>query len=204
LALAMGSSLLGPGRWVGRQPARRTLNAAELVAFCILLLVAGNETTTNLIGNTMLALLDHPDLCRQLAADPALASAAVEETLRYDGPGQGLLRLTTTDVTIRDVTIPAGCNVLPLIASANRDPRHREDADAFRLDREPNDHLAFGSGIHFCIGYALARLEASIAIETLFRRLPEFRLAGEPLRLNSPVLRGLRSMPLTVLADQRR
>jgi cytochrome P450 len=174
------------------------LNPAEVITFCILLLVAGNETTTNLIANAMLALFDRPDLWRQLTADPALAAAAVEETLRYDGPGQGLIRVTTTDVRMGDETIPAGRNVLPLIASANRDPRHWDDPDTFRLDRQPNDHLAFGTGIHFCIGYALARLEGRVAIETLFRQLAGLRPAGQPVRINSPVLRGLRSLPVAV------
>ena len=174
-----------------------SLNVAELVAFCVLLLVAGNETTTNLISNTMLALFDHPDLCQQLQADPSLAAAAVEETLRYDGPGQGLMRATTTDVEIRSVTIPARNRVMPMIASANRDPRHWDDPDTFRLDRDLNGHLAFGTGIHYCIGNALARLEGRIAVETLFRRLPHMRPAAEPKRINSPVLRGLRSLPVS-------
>lgn len=179
------------------------LNLAELTAFCVLLLVAGNETTTNLISNAMLALFDRPDLWQQLEGDPTLAAAVVEEALRYDGPGQGLLRVTTTDVTVGDVTIPAGQNVLPLIASANRDPRRWDDPDTFRLDREHNDHLAFGTGIHFCIGQALARLEGRIAIETLFRRVPEMRPAGEPERISSPVLRGLRTLPVTITGGAR-
>ncbi|GAA2157781.1 cytochrome P450 [Actinomadura napierensis] len=174
------------------------LSAGELVTFCILLLVAGNETTTNLISNTMLALMDNPRAMEMLQADPGLAGAAVEETLRYDGPGQGLLRLTKADVTFGDVTIPAGHRVLPLIASANRDPRRHPDPDAFRLDRGRTDHLAFGTGIHFCIGHALARLESTVAIESLARLGLTPRPAGTPERINSPVLRGLRTLPLTL------
>ncbi len=174
------------------------LSLAELINFCVLLLVAGNETTTNLISNAMLALFERPDLWRQITADPALAAAAVEETLRFDGPGQGLLRITTTDVTVGGTTIPAGARVLPLIGSANRDLRHWEDPDEFRLDRESNEHLAFGSGIHFCIGNALARMESRAAIEMLARRLPHLAPGGTPTRIAGPVLRGLRPLPVVV------
>lgn len=175
------------------------LGLAELIKFCVLLLVAGNETTTNLIANAMLALLDRPDLWQQIVSDPALAAAAaVEETLRFDGPGQGLLRIATADVTIGGVTIPAGARVLPLIGSANRDPHRWNDPDKFRLDRKANEHLAFGSGIHFCIGNALARIEARVAIEVLARRLPHIARTGSPARVASPVLRGLRSLPVVV------
>ncbi|PQM45891.1 cytochrome P450 [Mycobacterium talmoniae] len=177
------------------------LSLPELVNFCILLLVAGNETTTNLISNAMLAMLDRPEVWQQIVTEPALAAAAVEETLRFDGPGQGLLRITTTDITIADTTIPAGARVLPLIASANRDPRHWDDPDEFRLDRKTGDHLAFGSGIHFCLGNALARIESRAAIEALARRLPTLTRAGTPVRIASPVLRGHRSLPVVIGRD---
>jgi hypothetical protein len=174
------------------------LSLVELIKFCVLLLVAGNETTTNLIANTMLAMLDRPDLWRQIVADPGLAQPAIEEALRFDGPGQGLLRIAVTDITIGEVTIPAGARVLPMIGSANRDPRHWDRPDEFRIDRKSNDHIAFGSGIHFCIGNALARIESRVAIETLARRLPYLAPAGTPMRVSSPVLRGLRSLPVVV------
>ncbi|GAA3211267.1 cytochrome P450 [Actinocorallia longicatena] len=174
------------------------LTLAELVNFCILLLVAGNETTTNLVSNAMLALFDRPDLWRRLGTDPDLAPAVVEETLRYDGPAQGLLRVTTAEVRIGDVTVPEGARVLPLTGSANRDPRHWADPDAFRLDRPAGDHIAFGSGIHYCIGTALARLETRIVLETLARRHPHLGPAGVPERIQSPVLRGLRTLPVTI------
>ncbi|WP_157963916.1 cytochrome P450 [Actinocorallia populi] len=173
------------------------LTTAELVTFCVLLLVAGNETTTNLVSNAMAALLAHPEAHDRLRADPGLAAAAVEETLRYDAPGQGLLRETRVPVTFGDVTIPAGQTVLTLIASANRDPRHHTDPDTFLLERDQRTHLAFGTGIHFCIGHALARLESRVAIETLYRRLPDLAPAAPPTRINSPVLRGLRTFPVT-------
>ncbi|MBW8485695.1 cytochrome P450 [Actinomadura parmotrematis] len=174
------------------------LSTGELVTFCVLLLVAGNETTTNLISNTVLALLENPDALEAVRADPGLAGAAVEETLRYDGPAQGLLRIAKADARFGDVTIPAGSRVLLLIASANRDPRRHPDPDAFRLDRGRADHLAFGTGVHYCIGHALARLESTVAIESLFRLGLAPRLAGRPGRLDSPVLRGLRTLPLAL------
>lgn len=180
----------------------QALSLVEQINFCVLLLVAGNETTTNLIANAMLAMFDRPEVWRQVQADPTLAAAVVEETLRFDGPGQGLLRVATTDVTLSGVTIPAGAQVLPLIGSANRDPGHWADADDFQLDR-PNgsDHIAFGTGIHFCIGHMLARIEGRVAIETLARRLPHLAPAGEPTRLESPVLRGLRSQPVRTASE---
>lgn len=175
-----------------------TLSTLELINFCILLLVAGNETTTNLVANTVLALLDRPELWQRLAEEPELAPAAIEEGLRFDSPGQGLLRITKTDVALHGVTIPAGARVLPLLGSANRDPGHWEDPDEFRLDRNRNDHIAFGSGIHFCIGNALARMESRVALETLARRAPHLVSAGDPVRIPSPVLRGLRSLPVRI------
>ena len=175
------------------------LNWVELVTFCILLLVAGNETTTNLIANSMLALFEHPDVQRRLEADPSMAGLVIEETLRYDNPGQGLIRVTTADVTLHDHTIPAGSNVLVMIGSANRDPRHWADPDRFLPERQPNEHLGFGTGIHFCIGAPLARMEGRIALETLFQRTQRISPRGEPTRIASPVLRGLRSLPVTVV-----
>jgi cytochrome P450 len=174
------------------------LTGPELVAFCILLLVAGNETTTNLISNAVLALDRHPDQRARIAEDPSLAARAVEETLRYDGPAQGLLRATTTDVTIEGVTIPARSLVVPLLGSANRDPNRWPEPDRFDLGREDTEHLAFGSGSHFCIGQALARLESRVALETLYARAPGVRVVGDPARIASPVLRGLRSLPVDV------
>lgn len=174
------------------------LTLRELITFCVLLLVAGNETSTNVIANAMLALFAQPDVQQKLRADPALADRVVEETLRFDNPVQGLLRVTTTDVSVGPETIPRGSKVLIMIGSANRDPRRICDPDTFRLDRETNGHLGFGTGIHFCIGAPLARLEARVALETLFRRFPAITPAGQPERINSPVLRGLVSLPITV------
>ncbi|MFI6867311.1 cytochrome P450 [Nocardia sp. NPDC050406] len=175
-----------------------TLSTVELVNFCILLLIGGHETTTNLISNAVAALLDRPQLWQRLSQDPELAPAAVEETLRYDGPAQSLLRITTTEVTLHGVTIPAGARVLPLLGAANRDPRHWDDPENFRLDRNRHDHIAFGIGMHYCIANALARMEGRIALEILARRAPHLTSAGEPVRIPSPVLRGLRSLPVHI------
>ncbi|WP_194815866.1 cytochrome P450 [Nocardia sp. XZ_19_385] len=174
------------------------LSQWELITFCILLLAAGLETTTNLIANAMLAIFDRPVLRQQLCANPELAAAVVAETLRFDNPAQGLMRVTRTEVTLSDITIPAGAYVIPLIGSANRDPDRWADPDEFLLHR-PNlgEHLAFGSGIHYCIGNALARIEATAALEEIARRLPDMAPAGTPTRITSPVLRGLRSQPIT-------
>ncbi|WP_405491328.1 cytochrome P450 [Nocardia sp. NBC_00511] len=174
------------------------LGTMDLIVFCVLLLVAGNETTTNLVSNAVHALLDRPAVWQQLIAEPGLAAAAVEETLRYDSPGQGLLRCTTTEVRLHEVVIPAGARVLPLVGSANRDPGRWDAPDEFRLDRNSNDHIAFGVGIHYCIGNALARMEARAALETLARRAPALSRAGHPIRIPSPVLRGFRSLPIRI------
>ncbi|MFE3542463.1 cytochrome P450 [Nocardia sp. NPDC059177] len=175
------------------------LTLAETVNFCILLLVAGHETTTNLIGSAMLALFDRPAVHQQVRDDPALAGAVVAEALRFDGPGQALLRVAIEDVELGGTTIPAGAHVLPLVGSANRDPEHWPDPDDFRLER-PNiqDHLGFGAGIHYCIGNALARMEATAAIEEIMRRLPGLAPAGRPERIASPVLHGLRTQPVRI------
>ncbi|MEV6277900.1 cytochrome P450 [Nocardia sp. NPDC051832] len=170
----------------------------ELVTFCILLLAAGNETTTNLIANAMLAVFDRPALRQQLCANPELAAAVIAEALRFDGPGQGLMRVTRTEVTLSDTVIPAGAYVIPLLGSANRDPEHWPDPDEFLLNRPNiNEHLAFGSGIHYCIGNALARIEATAALEEIARRLPDIAPSAPPTRIASPVLRGLRTQPIT-------
>ncbi|MFC9898002.1 cytochrome P450 [Nocardia sp. NPDC127579] len=173
------------------------LSTAEIVNFCILLLVAGHETTTNLISNAALALFERPDLRARVHAEPELAAAVVTETLRFDGPAQALLRVADTDIDLGESTVPAGSYILPLLGAANRDPRRFADPDEFRLDRaEAGEHLAFGAGIHFCLGSALARMEATAAIEELMRRAPALTPSGAPERIASPVLRGLRSQPV--------
>lgn len=176
------------------------LNNQELLMFCMLLLVAGNETTTNLISNGALALFDHPEIVERLRENPSLIPDAVEETLRYDAPVQALWRLTTTPVELEGRTIPEGSQVITLYASANRDERHYPDADRFVLDRRPTDHMAFGAGIHLCLGAPLARLEARVAWEELFSRTRSVEPAGPGERVHNMIIRGMRSIPVTLQA----
>jgi len=172
------------------------LNPMEIVAFCVLLLIAGNETTTNLIGNGMRALWAHPDEARRLRAHPGLASLAVEEALRYDAPVQALFRATTVDTELAGVSLPRHAPVMVMFGSANRDGAHFERPDQFVIDRSPNDHLAFGSGIHLCLGAPLARLEGRIVAETMLERVRKIEPAGEPQFVDSFVLRGLSRLPV--------
>jgi cytochrome P450 len=170
----------------------------EIVATAILLLFAGHETTTNLIGNGMLALLRNPRELERLRAAPGLAASAVEEMLRYDGPSGAMTRVAVEDVTLDGVTVTRGERLFLMINAANRDPRQFDDADRFDAGREPNRHIAFGAGIHFCVGAPLARLEAQIAVPAL-AALPDLALASDaPLDwLDSLVFRGLRALPVT-------
>lgn len=177
------------------------LTTQELIAFAVLLLVAGNETTTNLLGNFMEAMHAHPDELARLRADPDLVTPAVEEALRYDSPVQGLWRGLREPAVLAGVELPADARVMTLFAAANRDAaQYGADADRFRAERNPIDHIAFGTGIHVCLGAALARLEARVAIKTLLARTTGVEKAGEPVRPLSPVLRGVRSQPLRLEA----
>lgn len=174
------------------QEERDALSDAELLATSNLLLLAGHETTTNLIGNGTLALLREPEQWRRLCAEPALLPSAVEELLRYDGPVQATVRVALEDVAIDGQVIPEGSLVLVGIGAANHDPDTFTDPDRLDLARDPNPHLAFGFGTHFCMGASLARLEAQLAFEALARRLPGLTLVDErPVYRPSPVLRGL-------------
>ena len=174
------------------------LTEGELMATVLLLFVAGHETTVNLIGNGTLALLRHPVELRALRADPGLIGSAVEELLRYDGPVQRTGRMPNTDVALGGRTIPKGALVLGLIGAANRDPAHFPDPDRLDVTRGDNRHLAFGWGIHFCLGAPLARLEAQIAILALVRRLPRLALATARLEWRrASTLRGLTALPVT-------
>ena len=173
------------------------LTEQEFLATCVLLLVAGNETTTNLISNGMLALLQHPEQVRLLQGDAALIGQAVEELLRFDSPVQLFQRVTTTDVEIADTRIESGTMVIPLLGAANRDPAVFDNPDALDITRTGASHLSFGHGIHYCLGASLARTEASIAIPTLLRRFPHLGLApAPPERRPSLALRGLRTLPV--------
>jgi cytochrome P450 len=172
------------------------LSRDELLAFCTVLLVAGHETTTHLIGNGLLALLEKPEQFRTLQAGPPAIPAAVEEMLRYDSPVQALIRVATRDVEVSGTTIEKGAVLLVLIGAANRDPARFPDPDAFDIQREDTVHLSFGLGPHFCLGAPLARLEARIAFEALLRHFSALRIDGKPVRGGTFVLRGLRHLPL--------
>jgi cytochrome P450 len=157
------------------------LSDPEVLAFCRALLVAGNETTTALISNLGLALGRRPALWQRLRAEPSLCEGAVEESLRFDSPNQGLFRHTTRDVVLHGERIPAGSKVLASFGAANRDPAQFERPDVFDPTREPNRHVAFGVGVHHCLGAALGRLEAQVALRALARRAKEIRLRDEPI-----------------------
>ncbi|HZE36233.1 MAG TPA: cytochrome P450 [Candidatus Eisenbacteria bacterium] len=174
------------------------LTEDELVATCVLLLFAGHETTTNLIGNGLVALLRHPTQLAALAADPLLAGSAVEELLRYDGPTQAVTRIAVEDVELRGRQIRRGARVFLNLSAANRDPEQFYNAEDLGVRRPDNRHIAFGHAIHFCVGAPLARLEARLAIPAVLRRLPELRLETDALRWSdSYVLRGVEALPLS-------
>lgn len=184
---------------IAAEEAGDRLSEHELLATCILLLVAGHETTVNLIGNGTLALLRHPDQLCRLRDDPGLIGTAVEELLRYDGPVQRTARIPSEDVTIRGRTIAKGEMVMPFIGAADRDPAQFPDPDRLDLGRADNRHVAFGLGIHFCLGAPLARVEGQIALSSLVRRWSRLALATSdpPEYRQSLTLRGLRTLPVT-------
>jgi cytochrome P450 len=183
---------------IAAEEAGDRLSENELLATCILLLVAGHETTVNLIGNGTMALLRHPDQLQRLRENPGLIGSAVEELLRYDGPVQRTARTPTADVVIGGRTIARGEIVMPFIGAADRDPGQFPDPDRLDVARTDNRHIAFGWGIHFCLGAPLARVEGQIAIGTLVRKLPKLALATErPAYRQSLTLRGLQALPLT-------
>ena len=176
------------------------LGEDELLGMVFLLLIAGHETTVNLIGNGVLALLTHPDQLRRLREDPALIKPAIEELLRYDGPVEtSTERFAREDVQIGDIIVQRGEMVLVVLASADHDPERFEDPDDLDITRADNKHLAFGKGIHFCLGAPLARMEGQIAINTLLRRMPDLRLKDPPEFLiwrPGLLLRGLKGLPV--------
>jgi cytochrome P450 len=179
------------------QEERDALSDAELLATSNLLLLAGHETTTNLVGNGLLALLREPSALERLRADPAGLPRAIDELLRFDGPVQATLRVALEDLPVGDLRIPAGSLVFVGIGAANHDPEVFAEPDRLDLGRDPNPHLAFGLGPHFCLGSRLALLEAELAIGGLIARLPGLRLVDEaPDRRPNPILRGLRSLPV--------
>ena len=172
------------------------LNVEEITMTAILLLAAGNETTTNLIGNTAAALAAHPAQAEQLRDNPDLLPGAIEEVLRWDSPVQGLLRVTNRPTTLAGAELPARARVLVCFAAANRDPAHFDDPNRFDINRHPGDHFAFGHGIHFCLGASLARLEARICFEHLFQTRTRLEPDGEAIRTTGFMLRGFTEYPV--------
>ncbi|MEU1278603.1 cytochrome P450 [Streptomyces sp. NPDC005805] len=177
------------------------LTPGELMGMAWLLLVAGHETTVNLIGNGVLALLTHPDQLGALRADPALIDGAVEEMLRWDGPVETpTYRFTTTPYEVGGTTVPGGGQLLLIaLADANRDPARFPDPSRFDIRRDTRGHLAFGHGLHYCLGAPLARLEARVAITTLLTRCPELRLDAHPAALTwrgGMLIRGVERLPV--------
>jgi cytochrome P450 len=176
------------------------LDDQELLSTIFQLIVAGHDTTTSLIGNSVVALLRNPDQLARLRADPTKIAAAVEEFLRYDAPvPHATFRYAVEPVTIGEVTIPAGAQVVINLAAANRDPGRYANPDLLDIDRAESRHLGFGHGIHHCLGAVLARMEGQLALGSLLRRFPELRLAGDDLHWghgDGLVLRGLSELPV--------
>jgi cytochrome P450 len=177
------------------------LSEDEILAMIFLLLIAGHETTVNLIGSGTLALLENPDQLEMLRSEPTLIKTAIEELLRFVCPVEmATERYTCEDITIAGTTIPRGELVMAVIGSANRDERYFDNPDSLDITRKNNKHLAFGHGVHFCLGAPLARLEGQIAISTLIQRMPNLRLSVEPDQVRwrgTFVLRGLEALPVS-------
>jgi cytochrome P450 len=174
------------------------LTEEEIIATCNLLLVAGHETTVNLIANAILAMLRHPAQWSALTADPQRVSAVVEETLRYDPPVQLMGRIAADDMTIGDALVPKGDVMMLLLAAAHHDPAAFDRPDEFDPDRENIRHLGFGKGPHFCLGAPLARLEAAVALSKVTERFPQALLGGEPQYKPNLTLRGMASLEVAI------
>ncbi len=172
------------------------LTHQELLANLVLILLAGHETTANLIGNGAKAFMENRDQWERLVAEPELARGAVEELLRYDPPVQIVLRIPLADVEIEGQTIPSGHMVTPVLGAANRDPAHYIDPDRLDITRNEAPLVSFGGGVHFCLGAPLARLEAQTAFRSLAQRVPNLELDGEPTWRPSFVIRGLEELPV--------
>ena len=175
----------------------KKLSEEEIISVCMLLFFTGEETTVNLIGNGMLALLRHPQQMQQLKSQPTLIQSAIEEILRYDSPIQITTRVATEDVDMDDITIRVGEKVLVALGAANRDPAQFPDPDSFDITRVNNSHLAFADGIHYCLGAILTRIEAEIAITALVQQLPDLKLSQDKLEWRNKVaFRSLKALPV--------
>ncbi|HSC76837.1 MAG TPA: cytochrome P450 [Pseudomonadales bacterium] len=180
--------------------AKRTgeITHEEVIGFLMILGIAGNETTTKLIGNMTVTLARNPEVRAQCVADPSLISKAVEETMRMEGSSQLIGRVTTEDVTLHGVTIPKGKRVGMLLVAANRDERHFENPDVFSLGRNNRDHMGFGFGIHSCVGAAMARMEGRVAFEEILKVMPNYDVKWDGLkRMHSANVRGYTHVPVT-------
>jgi cytochrome P450 len=176
----------------------QVLSEQEIYSTTILLLIAGNETTTNLIGNAMQSLLENPEQMALLRNEPSLIPSAIEELLRYNGPVQATARVATTDIEVGGVTVKEGQMAMAVLGAANHDPAKYPDPEKLDLRRNPTDHMGFGDGIHFCIGAPLARAEAQIAFEELLKRFPVIEAAGEPTFGGTFIIRGPKKLPIHV------
>jgi cytochrome P450 len=183
---------------IAAHEAGETLTAQELVDFCIVLLVGGNETTTNLLGNAILCFHEYPAAYERLKQEPNLLPLAIEEVLRYRSSIQGIERFTTVETQLGGQTIPVGQMVTVWMGSANRDAAQFDRAEEFVGDRDPNPHVAFGNGIHFCLGAPLARLEAAIVLRAVLERLPNLRIdpAATLEFIPTTTVHGLTSLPV--------
>jgi cytochrome P450 len=171
----------------------------ELLGLCFLLTVAGTETTTSGMGNAFVALDHHRDDRRRLIAEPSLLECAVDEMLRFDSPVQGLSRVATTDVELRGTAIPAGDRIHMLFAAANRDPEIFADPDCFDIGRTTNPHMAFGFGIHRCLGASLARTEIRVGLEQFLGRFPDYQVDEDRVvRMPSATNRGFSRLPVAL------
>ena len=184
----------------GAEVDEEPLTDEEILYVCYLLILAGNETTRNAISGGVLALAENPDQRARLAADPGLLPVAIEEILRWTSPVLHMARVATRDCELRGVSIARGQKVVVWYPSANRDEDVFAEPDRFDVARDPNEHLAFGHGEHFCLGASLARLELRVMFEELLRRLPDLRLAGPAERLNSTFIGGIKHMPVEFTA----
>ena len=184
-------------RLVGAEIDGERLSDADILALAMLLFIAGSETTMNSISGGLLAFLNHPEQLRRLQDDPALWPRTVEEVLRWVSPVlNGMVRTAMDDIEVGDVVIRAGDKVTLWYPSANRDESHFADPFTFDIGREPNDHVAFGAGIHFCLGASLARLEIRVTLRTVFDRLRDIRQTGEMVRLRSNVSHAIEHLPI--------
>ena len=187
---------------VAAEAAGDRIKPREVVDIAMLLLVAGHETTMNLIGNGTLALLRAPDQLARLRRSPELVPAAVDELLRYDSPLQATRRVAPEDLELCGRPVKAGSELMLILGAANRDPAVFAEPHRLDVTRDARRHVAFGGGVHHCLGIALARLEGVIALNALLARCPELRLAGEPQRRQTYTLRGLQTLPVSISARQ--